>query len=91
VFCYVAEDEVGGDGRHLVEAGFAELAFHVAISSEAEAAVGLAEGALRVEAIQDVATAAAAKALGPSDERERGRAAAGDAREPGPYGAECQS
>lgn len=37
----VGEDEVGGDGGDLVEAGFAEFALYVVLFGKAEAAVGL--------------------------------------------------
>ena len=40
----IAQDEVGRDRRHLVEAGLAELALDVVFLGEAEAAVGLHAG-----------------------------------------------
>ena len=45
---YVREDEVGGDGRHLVEPGLAELALDVVLSVKAVAAEGLHSGVGRL-------------------------------------------
>ena len=44
VLGHVGQDQVGGDRRHLVQAGLAELALDVVLAGEAEAAVGLQAG-----------------------------------------------
>jgi hypothetical protein len=41
VLANIRKDEVGGDGRHLVEPRLAEFALHVVLGCETEAAVGL--------------------------------------------------
>src|SRR5688572_24906788 len=50
VLADVAEDEVGGDRRDLVQAGLAELALDVVLVREAEAAVQLDAGVGRLPA-----------------------------------------
>lgn len=46
----VAEDEIGGNGSYLVEAGFTELALNVELLGEAKATVGLKAGFRRLPA-----------------------------------------
>src|ERR1700689_2045350 len=40
----MSQNHVGGNGRHLVQASFAELALHVVFASEAKAAMRLQAG-----------------------------------------------
>ena len=47
---HIAHNQVGGDRRHLVQAGFAELALDVVFVGETEAAVGLQAGVGRLPA-----------------------------------------
>src|SRR5690606_34400501 len=47
---HVGKNQVGGDRRHLVQAGLAELALDVVFVGEAEAAMGLQAGVGRLPA-----------------------------------------
>ena len=80
---HIRQDQVGGDGRHLIQTGLAELALDVVFIGKAEAAVGLQAGVGGLQlalAARYLAILAAAPALPPvsysAQARQRIRSAA---------------